>query len=638
MKESVFTFDPRADTLLVLRYPNANKVQPSETHADSEPEYDRVGSEDRGEEMLDHVVSKMEQDSPATLDSDLEGPKTLEPYSFDGTPTQVEFRVSSRHLSLASPVFRAMLESQFKESRRNSQGFYEMEAIEWDAEALVILLDIIHGHHQNVPKQISVETLSQVAILVDYYGCHEIMDFIVTAWLSYMGSPDLEQDPARWMFISWVFRKESLFSDATLFLLLHDYGKCAVELPIPQPILDKIEHQRFHVLDTLFERLYSLQEDLLQGKAGCSPACSSMLLGSLMRELRARGLPTVKPTTPFDGWRVEDARSAIVGLSVPRWRVPGKMIDHPLLAIPFSPPSPPSVVILAIYKMINSKEYFLLLSQVATITSNMASTHAIYPSLRDKTVLITGGAEGIGASTVELFALQGCKVIFLDISASSAQQIIGLVVSHSKDKEDTIKAPIFYECDVSDLAKLQSTVREILLEHGPINVLVNNAAAAGNRARLATEDVTAEDWDFNINTNLRHVFFLSQAIIPSMKEAGGGSIINLGSITWRIPAQGTPVYGACKAAIMGLTRTQSKEFGRFNIRINSVMPGAIATDRQRAEVLTPEYREEVMRGQSLQRDLVPEDVAKVIVFLGSDEASGVTGSSYVVDGGWCSDP
>jgi NAD(P)-dependent dehydrogenase (short-subunit alcohol dehydrogenase family) len=104
------------------------------------------------------------------------------------------------------------------------------------------------------------------------------------------------------------------------------------------------------------------------------------------------------------------------------------------------------------------------------------------------------------------------------------------------------------------------------------------------------------------------------------------------------PANKPQVYGACKAAIMGLTRTQSKEFGKHNIRINSVMPGAIATQRQRDEVLTPEYREEVMRGQSLQRDLEPEEVAKVIVFLGSDEASGVTGSSYVVDGGWCSDP
>ncbi|KAF5007775.1 hypothetical protein FDECE_5899 [Fusarium decemcellulare] len=264
----------------------------------------------------------------------------------------------------------------------------------------------------------------------------------------------------------------------------------------------------------------------------------------------------------------------------------------------------------------------------------MPPSHAVYPSLRGKTVLITGGAEGIGAATVQLFALQGSQVIFLDIAKTSAQKTIDHVVSSSEE----VKAPIFYHCDVSDLSALQATAAKILKEHGTIHVLVNNAAAAAKAARLGSEHVTLEAWDFNINSNLRHVFFLTQTVIPGMKEAGGGSIINLGSITWRIPAAGQPVYGACKAAIMGLTRTQSKEFGSSNIRINSVMPGAIATQRQREEVLTPEYRAEVMRGQSLQRDLVPEEVAKVIVFLASDEASAVTGSSYVVDGGWCSDP
>lgn len=272
----------------------------------------------------------------------------------------------------------------------------------------------------------------------------------------------------------------------------------------------------------------------------------------------------------------------------------------------------------------------------------MAKTPAIYPSLHGKTVVISGGAEGIGAATVELFALQGSLVIFLDIAKDAAQKTIANVVSRTKEAEARggpfIKAPIFYYCDLTNLPELQATAAKILEEHGPVHVLVNNAAATGSGARLDTAKVTPEAWDFNINTNLRHVFFLSQAFIPGMKSAGAGSIINMGSITWRIPAAGQPVYGACKAAIMGLTRVQSKEVGAANIRINSVMPGAIATERQKRDVLTPEYRAEVFRGQSLQRDLVPEDVAKVIVFLGSDEASGVTGSTYVVDGGWVSDP
>jgi NAD(P)-dependent dehydrogenase (short-subunit alcohol dehydrogenase family) len=273
----------------------------------------------------------------------------------------------------------------------------------------------------------------------------------------------------------------------------------------------------------------------------------------------------------------------------------------------------------------------------------MPAKYAIYPSLEGKTVLITGGAEGIGAATVELYAVQGCRVIFLDISDASAEKLISRVNGLAKELErapgrPSIIEPVFYHCDVTDLPALQEIARSILQEYGTIHVLVNNAAAAASKARLDTDKVTPDDWEFNINVNLRHVFFMTQAVLPAMKADGGGSIINLGSITWRIPASGAPVYGACKAAIMGLTRTQSKEVGPHNIRINSVMPGAIATQRQIDEVLTPEYRAEVMRGQSLQRDLTPNEVAKVIVFLGCDEASGVTGSSYVVDGGWCSDP
>ncbi len=123
-----------------------------------------------------------------------------------------------------------------------------------------------------------------------------------------------------------------------------------------------------------------------------------------------------------------------------------------------------------------------------------------------------------------------------------------------------------------------------------------------------------------------------------MQEQGHGSIINMGSISWRIPAFGLPVYTTAKAAIMGLTKTHSKEFGKSGIRVNSVMPGAIATERQIKEVLTPEYRAEVMASQTIQRDLMPKEVAAVILFLASDDSSGVTGSSYVVDGGWVSDP
>ncbi|KAL4919672.1 hypothetical protein BDW62DRAFT_209612 [Aspergillus aurantiobrunneus] len=263
---------------------------------------------------------------------------------------------------------------------------------------------------------------------------------------------------------------------------------------------------------------------------------------------------------------------------------------------------------------------------------------AIYPSLANKTVVVTGGASGIGAATVHLFALQGSKVVFLDIADDAAAKTIEHVTSSSPSTNITTAPPVFYHCDITDLPQLQATATKILDEHGPVHVLVNNAAATGSIARQASEAVTPEAWDFNVNANLRHVFFLTQSLVPAMKRAGAGSIVNLGSITWCIPDASTPVYGTCKAAIMGLTRVQGREFGVHNIRVNSVMPGAIATERQREEVLTDEYRAEVFAAQSLKRDLVPEDVAKVVVFLASDEASGVTGSCYVVDGGWVGNP
>ncbi|KAH7184857.1 uncharacterized protein B0J16DRAFT_122982 [Fusarium flagelliforme] len=229
MKTSPFTFDTRADTVLILRNPNTAQRGECEIQTDSEPEYERLNEAGSGE------LSKTRRDSPMTLDNDQKYPRgSLE-------DTQVEFRVSSRHMSLASPVFRAMLESKFKESQLNKQGLYEVQASEWDAEAFVILLDIIHGHHRDVPKRISVEILSNIAIIVDYYGCHEIMEFVLTAWLTYLGEPEefVKEDPLRWLFISWVFRQEALFTVATKMLLLYDNGEYVVDLPIPQPILGR---------------------------------------------------------------------------------------------------------------------------------------------------------------------------------------------------------------------------------------------------------------------------------------------------------------------------------------------------------------------------------------------------------------
>ncbi|KAI1206917.1 3-oxoacyl-reductase [Annulohypoxylon truncatum] len=259
--------------------------------------------------------------------------------------------------------------------------------------------------------------------------------------------------------------------------------------------------------------------------------------------------------------------------------------------------------------------------------------YATYPSLRGKTVLITGGAEGIGAASVELFCRQGSNVVFLDYSTTSAQALLAKIQSIPGAAQ-----PSFMHCDVTDLARLKECAAQTIAKHGGVDVLLNNAARAGAASRVATADVTPESWEDDINIGIRHQFFLTQAVLPSMRERGaGGSVINMGSITWRIPTAGLPVYALCKAAVVGMTRTHAKEFGGYGVRVNSVVPGAVATQRQRDEVMTEGYRAEVMAAQSLKRDILPEEVARLILFLAADDSSAITGSSYVVDGGWVSD-
>ncbi|KAI0876862.1 NAD(P)-binding protein [Hypoxylon argillaceum] len=267
----------------------------------------------------------------------------------------------------------------------------------------------------------------------------------------------------------------------------------------------------------------------------------------------------------------------------------------------------------------------------------MAQHYATYPSLRGQTVLITGGAEGIGAACVELFWQQGSTVVFLDISSPSAEKLLTKLRA-APESDGHGPLPTFMHCDVTDLDRLQACAEAVVAAHGAVDILLNNAASAGARTRVGTAQVTPASWDLDVGVNLRHQFFLTQAVVPGMRAKGKGSIVNMGSITWRIPATGLPVYTLCKAAVMGMTRTHAREFGAWGVRVNSVMPGAIATQRQIDEVLTPEYRAEVMAAQTIQRDLQPGEVARLILFLAADDSSAITGSSYVVDGGWVGDP
>ena len=191
------------------------------------------------------------------------------------------------------------------------------------------------------------------------------------------------------------------------------------------------------------------------------------------------------------------------------------------------------------------------------------SQFATYPSLRGKTVLITGAAEGIGAAAVELFCRQGSHVVFLDYNEESAKKLVNKIA-----EIPGATTPMFKHCDVTDLERLKQCVNEAVASNpnNTIDVLVNNAGAAGKSSRVPTVEVTPETWERDVNVNLRSQFFLTQAVVPSMQKKQAGSIINLGSISWRIPAIDTPVYTTCKAAVLGMTRMHSKEYGKDNSR------------------------------------------------------------------------
>ena len=248
-----------------------------------------------------------------------------------------------------------------------------------------------------------------------------------------------------------------------------------------------------------------------------------------------------------------------------------------------------------------------------------------YPSLRDLAVLITGGATGIGAALVEHFAVQESRVAFLDVDRAGATNLIEAIAPRAAH------LPLFLRCDLRDITALRVAVREVESRIGPIRVLVNNAA---NDDRHNFAEVTPEYWDQRMDVNLRHHFFVAQAVAAGMTRAGGGSIINMSSIAWMIPSTGLPAYVTAKAGIVGLTRTLAKELGPANIRVNAVSPGAIMTERQRRLWMTPEYVAEVMQRQSLKRELLPEDVARLVLFLASDDSSAITGQNLVIDGGW----
>ena len=246
---------------------------------------------------------------------------------------------------------------------------------------------------------------------------------------------------------------------------------------------------------------------------------------------------------------------------------------------------------------------------------------ASYPSLKDRTVLITGGASGIGESMVRHFHAQGSRTGFVDIDETRGRALAAELGAGCH----------FQSVDLKDIPATREAIAGIRAVLGPITVLVNNAA---HDERHENDAVTPEYWDDRIAVNLKHQFFVAQAVVADMIAAGGGSIINMGSISWMLGHGGMPCYTTSKAAVQGLTRSLARDLGPHNIRVNSIAPGWIMTERQLAMWITPESEKEIMQGQCLKRKLVPEDIARVALFFASDEAGACSAQTYIVDGGW----
>jgi NAD(P)-dependent dehydrogenase (short-subunit alcohol dehydrogenase family) len=245
---------------------------------------------------------------------------------------------------------------------------------------------------------------------------------------------------------------------------------------------------------------------------------------------------------------------------------------------------------------------------------------AIYPDLAQRTVLVTGGATGIGAAIVEAFHRQSARVGFLDLDAVAGERL-----------QAELPGTCFEVCDLRDIEALRAAIGRVREALGPVTVLVNNAARDD---RHDWREVTPDYWDERFAVNLRHQFFAAQAVAPDMIAAGGGAIVNMGSISWMIGQGGMAGYTTAKAAVTGLTRSLARDLGPDGIRVNTVAPGWIMTERQRSLWLTPAGEAELQERQCLKRPLVPADVARVVVFLCSDEAGGCTNQTYIVDGGW----
>jgi len=255
----------------------------------------------------------------------------------------------------------------------------------------------------------------------------------------------------------------------------------------------------------------------------------------------------------------------------------------------------------------------------------MKSSYARYPSLANRVVLVTGGATGIGASIVAHFVDQAAKVAFLDVDRDAGEALASTLAGHGPGD------PLFVAVDLCDIVALQTAIERVRSHFGPIGVLVNNAA---NDHRHDMDSVSVATWDAGIAVNLRHQFFAAQAVAPDMRALGGGSIINLGSISWMIKQGGMPVYTTSKSAIQGLTRSLARDLGPHSIRVNTLVPGWVMTEKQVRMWVNETTSRQIDENQCLPSRLESADIARMALFLAADDSRMCTAQDFIVDGGW----
>ncbi|KAF5001104.1 hypothetical protein FGRMN_1298 [Fusarium graminum] len=324
MKDSLLIFTPKGDTELILRRPNVRKFARSKDDDNSDEDATTIGNDNESVTTTAPIEEFQDRTSSISTAQDL---RELRPSDKNGQTNEVRFRVSSAHLILASPVFKAMLDGPFSEGVRNQNGLFEIKAFEWNTIAMVVLMDIIHGHHRSVYPKVTLGLFTEIAMVVDYYQCHEIAETFAAKWISACGDEFVtgyDDTTMSRLFIGWVFGRRDLFDAMVFDILNHSTAPLKTDLPLPNTVLERLESRRMFLISHTLENLYGLLESLWATNDDCVMECSAMHLGLLMKAMRQYGFEVFKPKEIRTNKSFDQINKFLKGLTTPRWYIKNK--------------------------------------------------------------------------------------------------------------------------------------------------------------------------------------------------------------------------------------------------------------------------------------------------------------------------